>query len=128
MKTKKWQKDLTNLIASCWDIHENSDKLYCKFEKNDSLVWECDFAPAMQEFYGGPNDGKKNWSGFDFWVNKLLEDTRINLQSISFYAPSKSFKEESSTLILGGVFMKKHILIMIHSVPPLKLKPIEKLT
>ncbi|MFO0926146.1 MAG: hypothetical protein U0736_03785 [Gemmataceae bacterium] len=73
-----WFSDFKRLVEKCWDHHGpcGSVRLDSALEVENGL-WLFRASPVFQEVFGGIDDGKIVWTGFEFHDNKLLRAMKV---------------------------------------------------
>ncbi len=68
-----WFDQFRRLVEKCWDHHGpcGSVRLDSALEVENGL-WLFRAAPVFQEVFGGKDDGKTVWTGFEFHTFKLM--------------------------------------------------------
>lgn len=69
-------------VRSHWNYHALSEQVCWKAEqdeKDEKGVWQCEITPVMQEIFGGEDDGKGVWSGFDFHLSGFGHEPGVEL-------------------------------------------------
>lgn len=67
------------VVRSHWHYHALSEQACWKAEQDERGIWQCEITPVMQEIFGGEDDGKKVWSGFDFHLSGFSHEPGLQL-------------------------------------------------
>lgn len=54
------------VVRSHWNYHALSEQVTWRSMLDEEGIWRCEITPVFQEIFGGEDDGKRIWSGFDF--------------------------------------------------------------
>ena len=73
-----WFAGFKRLIEKCWDHHGpcKSIHLYSALDVEKGQ-WLFRASPVFQEVYGGKDDGKTVWTGFEFHVFRLSPEMSV---------------------------------------------------
>ena len=66
-------------VRSHWNYHALSEQVCWKAEQNEKGVWQCEITPVMQDIFGGEDDGKRVWSGFEFHLSGFSHEPGVEL-------------------------------------------------
>lgn len=81
-----WFAGFKRLVEKCWDHHGpcKSIHLYSALDVEKGQ-WHIRASPVFQEIFGGKDDGKTVWTGFEFNVFKLYREMSVYGESITSY-------------------------------------------
>ena len=79
-----WFPGFKRLIEKCWNHHGpcKSIHLYSALDVEKGQ-WYFRASPVFQEVYGGKDDGKTVWTGFEFNVFKLCPEMSVHSESVT---------------------------------------------
>lgn len=66
-------------VRGHWNYHALSEQVCWKAEQDEKGVWQCEITPVMQDIFGGEDDGKKVWSGFEFHLFGFSHEPGVEL-------------------------------------------------
>jgi hypothetical protein len=111
----RWLRQLMDTVSECWDWHSLALQIgfrYCKPEDNGDC-WEVWVYPAVQEILGGKHDGETGWCGFQFDVDRLLEEFQV-----AHLSATSSLRQEPPELVVEGKFRSKELVLHVCLEPP----------
>jgi hypothetical protein len=111
----RWLRQLMETVRECWEWHSLALQIGFQYhppeEKGD--CWEVWVYPAVQEILGGKHDGETGWCGFQFDVDRLLEEFRV-----VHLSASSSMGQEPPELVVEGKFRGKEVVLRLYWEPP----------
>ena len=66
-------------VEKHWKHHANCNHLSWGYVERGDGVFKIEVAPIFQEVYGGENDGKKVWPGFEIILSDLFAEPGIEV-------------------------------------------------
>ncbi|MGE3406432.1 MAG: HEAT repeat domain-containing protein [Pirellulales bacterium] len=66
-------------VRGHWNYHALSEQVCWKAEQDEKGVWQCEITPVMQDIFGGEDDGKRVWSGFEFHLSGFSHEPGVEL-------------------------------------------------
>jgi hypothetical protein len=117
--------DFRDLIGSCWIYHGLCNRMNWSVTHRDDGVTQVEIAPPFQIVYGGPEDGKKVWTPFQFHVLDFLNDADVGeVEECGVMTYSLQDNHEPFFLIVGS-YRGKKFAMRIHLEPDPTTEPLE---
>jgi hypothetical protein len=93
------------------------------FERDDG-IWQVEVAPVFQEVFGGEDDGKKVWAGFEFSLSGLFADE--GMFALEFGAVSYCVDCNATPIIaVRGRYEGVPFVLKLHLEPIPESEPVE---
>jgi hypothetical protein len=67
-------------VEKHWHYHAKCQNLSWAHVERDDGICEIEVAPVLQELYGGVDDGKKVWVGFEFNLTDFLAEPGVEVE------------------------------------------------
>ncbi len=79
-----WFAGFKRLIEKCWDHHGSCKNVHLSSALDvEKGQWLIRASPVFQEVFGGKDDGKTVWTGFEFNVFKLYREMSVYGETVT---------------------------------------------
>lgn len=86
------EESFQQAVRKNWQYHSPCEQLCWRSRLDDDGTQRIDVTPVFQEIYGGEDDGKRVWSGFEFHTHGF--STEPGMEFLDFGAMSMSADQE----------------------------------
>ena len=115
--------ELRQAVEHHWQHHGKCNHLNWSIFERDDGVWQIEVAPIFQEVFGGEDDGKKVWTGFEFSLSEFLAEPGVDVED--FGAASYCIDcNETPIIAVRGRYLGVPFVMKLH-LEPVPSDPVE---
>ncbi len=99
-------------VHNNWLYHSPCEQVHWASSREGDDTWRIETAPVFQEIFGGEDDGKRVWSGFEFHIHGFFQEPGVEV--LDFGAMSISADHEPIPFIgISGRYFGKPFILRI---------------
>lgn len=103
-------------VRSHWNYSAPCEQTFWTSHLRQDGAWQCEIAPVFQEVFGGEDDGKRVWAGFDIDLNGFSKEPGVEFQG--FAAMSMGVRHHAAPFVrIMGEYFGQRFILWIHQEP-----------
>ncbi len=91
-------------VTSNWHYHAPAEQVHWMSSRDEDGIWKIETAPVFQEIFGGEDDGKRVWSGFEFHIHGFFQEPGVEVLDYGAMSMSADYEPIPFIGIVGRYF------------------------